>query len=104
MGKLYTVCELGASRYSVVLQLRDCRVPLPADFFVLRGQHLEAATRPACCSHTFALRNRASDPTLIAEGAAADTLADLETLTLRIGLIDKRSGRLDRGFLGQMHS
>jgi len=102
--KLYTLSELGASRYSVVLQLRDCRVPLPADFFVLRGQPLELPTKPAVCSHTFALRHRASSAALIADGPAADALSDMETLTLRIGLIDKRSGRPDRGFLGQMHS
>jgi len=101
--KLFTISESSSSRYSVVLQLRDSRVPLPADFFVLRGQPLEFSLKPASSSHKFANRHRSSEPLLIAESSAADALADFEALTLRIGLVDKRPGRLDRGFMGQMH-
>ena len=34
----------------------------------------------------------------LGEGAAADAFEAMESVQLRIGLIDKRPGRLDRGF------
>merc|ERR1712087_1085207 len=102
--KLFTVFESSSSTYLTVLQApRDCRLPLAADFFVLRGQPVDVTFRYACGSHSFSPRHRQSEPVLLAEGAAADFLGELDSFHLRVGLVDKRAGRLDRGFMGQMN-
>ena len=60
---------------------------------------------PATSRFTFGrAEKRYSEPILLAEGAHADRLGDCESLQLRVGLVDKRAGRLDRGFLGQLAS
>lgn len=104
--KLFTVSEPTEKRFSAVLQLRDCRVPLRAELFVLRGQPLpeDIKLKISTTTHTFDNKHRSTDPVLLAEGAACETLENMECITLRVGLIDKRSGRLDRGFMGQMVS
>lgn len=100
--KLYTLTELGTGKYSAVLQLRGGHVSMPADFFIVAGQaHSEPSLQVACGSHTFSSpRSRASEPVIIAEGAAAESLSSLDTLSLRIGIVDRRTGRPERGFLG----
>jgi hypothetical protein len=104
--KLFTVSEPTEKRFSAVLQLRDCRVPLRAEVFVLRGQPLpeDVKLKVSTTTHTFDHKHRSTDTVLLAEGGACDTLENLESITLRVGLIDKRSGRLDRGFMGQIVS
>jgi len=102
--KLFTVSEPTERRFSAVLQLRDCRVPLRAEVFILRGQPLpeDVKLKVATTAHTFDHKHRSTEPVLLAEGSASETLENMESITLRIGLIDKRSGRLDRGFMGQL--
>ena len=105
--KLYTVheslCEGVAvpETYSVVLQLRDSRMPLPCDLFVTRGPGADARIGAAKAAHTFAQRHRSTEPLVLAKGEAANALGEAETLVLRVGLTDRRAGRPSRGFLGQ---
>lgn len=99
--KVYTISDLGTGKYSVVLQLRDCRMPLPVDFFVIRSPGMDASIRPASLSHTFAPRHRSTELLCLAEGSVADVLGDADTISLRIGIVDRRTGRLNRSFQGQ---
>jgi len=39
---------------------------------------------------------------VLAEGAAADALEQLDKLELRVGLVDRRTGRMSSGFLGHV--
>ena len=59
---------------------------------------------PAPLSHVFsgASRQRTTELVLLAEGAAADALEQLDKLELRVGLIDRRAGRISSGFLGHV--
>jgi|TARA_B100000524_G_scaffold174884_1_gene89846 hypothetical protein len=99
--------ELGTAKYSAVLQLRGGASVVPADFFIVAGQsHTEPKLLVACGAHSFqrtVSRQRASAPVVIAEGSAAESLSSIDTLSLRIGIIDRRPGRSERGFLGQAH-
>jgi len=104
--KLFTVQDGGS--YSVALQLRDSRTPLPVDFFIVGGPTgtAESRVQSVCTSHIFgrARETRTSTPTLIAEGEAATAMAELDCLVLRIGIADKRTGRLSRDFQGMPSS
>ena len=99
--KAFTVHEPASSSYQVVLQLRDSRMPLPCDVFVTPAPSPPAPMVSSCASHTFAPRHRSTEPLLVASDAAAGSLAETESLTLRIGLVDRRAGRPSRAFLGQ---
>ena len=110
--KVYTVhnpdssTTTGRASYSAVLQLRDdVRVQMPVDGFVLRGPQQEhAGMSPAPLSHVFsgASRQRTTELVLLAEGADADALEQLDKLELRVGLVDRRAGRMSSGFLGHV--
>lgn len=110
--KVYTVhnpessTATGRASYSAVLQLRDdARVQMPVEGFVLRGPQQEhAGMAPAPLSHLFsgASRQRTTEPIVLAEGAAADALEQLDKLELRVGLVDRRTGRMSSGFLGHV--
>jgi len=103
--KLYTISEPSTEppRYQALLKLCDSRFPLPVDMFILTSPGLEAAIAPCTHRHTFASgRLRTTEPVTIAEGAAAATFADIDVMQLRIGLVDRRSGRLSRAFQGQV--
>ncbi|KAL1498831.1 hypothetical protein AB1Y20_014133 [Prymnesium parvum] len=101
--KLYTVNESSAQRYLAVLRLCDSRLPLPVDLFLLGAPGSPAIPlAPVTHRHTFAAaRAKATEPLLLAEGSAADALGEAETLQLRLGVVDRRSGRLSGGFQGQ---
>ena len=105
--KVYTVANSmgsqggSAEQYSVVLNLRDWRAqPLPAEFFILRGEPIDADVKIATGAFSFDGKKRMTEPLLLAEGPSAAYLEGVETFSLRIGLIDKRAGRPCRSFLG----
>ena len=99
--KLYTVHDSANGTYQVALQMRDSR-ELPVDFFVVCGPGIRDV-RPTSVSHIFgrARDARTSTPVTIAEGDAAAALANSDSLVLRIGIADRRPGRLSRDFQGQ---
>jgi hypothetical protein len=99
--KLYTVHDSASGTYQVALQMRDSR-ELPVDFFVVCGPGIRDV-RPTSVSHIFgrARDARTSTPVTIAEGDAAAALANSDSLVLRIGIADRRPGRLSRDFQGQ---
>ena len=98
--KVYTVHDLTAGTYSAVLQIKDSRMPLPCDVFVCRGPSTDARIAAAVASHNFAPRHRCTGPLLLASAEVANTLGELDTLTLRIGLVARRAGRPNRDFSG----
>lgn len=103
--KLYTLSEHTERRFSAVLQLRESRAPLRTDAFILPGHVMPEGVqlRIGTLARTFDSRHKTSEPVLLAEGGAAEQLDALESVTLRVGLIDRRAGRPDPGFLGQLN-
>ena len=103
--KLFTLHDPTAGCYQLALQLRDSRTPLPLDFFVVRAPATDARVRAVTASHTFDRRAaRTSEPITIAQDDAASALSDFDSLVLRVGIADRRTGRLSRDFLGQPSS
>lgn len=105
--KVYTFIDPGPGTYSAVVQLRDdTRQQMPVEVFLLRGPGggSEAGMKPASISQTFsgASRQRNTEPMVLARGAAADALEKEEKLELRIGLVDRRVGRVVSTFAGHM--
>ena len=106
--KVYTFIDPGPGTYCAVVQLRDdMRQQMPVEVFVLRGPGGTGdgtGMRPASISQTFsgASRQRSTEPMVLAHGAAADALEKEEKLELRIGLVDRRVGRIVSTFAGHI--
>lgn len=105
--KLFTMHDSSSGTYQVALQLRDSRTPLPVDFFVVGGPPASETRgiRPTMTSHTFDRQRdtRTSAPVAVCDGEVAAALGDLDSLVLRVGIADRRTGRLSRDFQGQPH-
>ena len=83
--KLFTVEDTASGAYSVALQLKDSRMPLTVDFFVVRGgPSTDARLTPAISSHTFSPRAKSTDPLVIFRGAAAADLAQVRDVRCKM--------------------